>query len=147
MRLRISLSSCHSRDGEAAHKQEHLMRNYVSVIGRKGKIWGVMWVVTRGITCETQDQFVLTSQQRFEAAAQKAGAFSEEITPATIIGRKGKIWGVTRGVTWVVTRGMTCETQDQFALTSQQRYEVAHKAGAFSEEITPATIIERKVKT
>ena len=57
------------------------------------------------MTREAQDQFALTSQQRCEAA-QKAGAFNEEITPVTIIGRKGKIWGVTRGVTWVVTWGM-----------------------------------------
>ena len=121
------------------------MRNYVTIVGRKSKIWGVTWVVTRGITCETQDQFVSTSQQRCEAA-QKTGAFNEEITPVTIIGRKGKIWGVTRGATWVVTRGVTCETQDQFALMSQQRCEAAQKAGAFNEEITPVTIIGRKGK-
>ena len=69
------------------------------------------------MTREAQDQFALTSQQRCEAA-QKAGAFSEEITPVTIIGRKGKIRAVTRGVTWVVTRGMVWETEDQFVFMS-----------------------------
>ena len=28
-RLRISLSSCHSRDGEAAHKEEHSMKKFL----------------------------------------------------------------------------------------------------------------------
>ncbi len=42
-----------------------------------------------GITREAQDQFALTSQQRCEAA-QKDDAFIEEITPVTIVGRKGK---------------------------------------------------------
>ncbi|XP_072019003.1 acetyl-CoA acetyltransferase, cytosolic-like [Amphiura filiformis] len=41
-----------------------------------------------GVTREAQDQFALTSQQRCEAA-QKAGAFNDEITPVTIVGRKG----------------------------------------------------------
>lgn len=42
----------------------------------------------KGITREAQDEYALMSQQRAEAS-QKAGLFSEEITPVTISSRKG----------------------------------------------------------
>lgn len=41
-----------------------------------------------GVTREAQDQFALQSQQKCEAA-QKSGAFKEEIVPVTITSRKG----------------------------------------------------------
>ena len=105
-----------------------------------------------GVTREAQDQFALQSQQKCEAA-QKSGAFKEEIVPVTITSRKGMGTAEMEGWVgcggwdvWVRQGGGTTIEVHKASLLPNRNKNVKHAAqkSGFKEEIVPVTITSRK---